>query len=111
MKSPALPRRALEAMVALAAVIIAASVCLIPGQAARVLGIELLGIGLVAWAMMTAIHRDIARKLDPRYKTGLHPDRGRRAVGDAFVRCRGKRRQSLRRTERKASTSWRPPAS
>ena len=60
-------------MLALSAVLIGASLCLVPGQAVRVLGIELLALGLLVWATMTAIQRDIARKLDAPHRRVFLP--------------------------------------
>jgi hypothetical protein len=50
---PQLPSRAAEALIALMTVLLVASACLVPGQPATALGIEIIAIGVIAWAAPT----------------------------------------------------------
>jgi hypothetical protein len=61
-----LPARAAEALLDLLSVLIVTTFALIPHQSARSCGIEILAVGLVAWALHTiALIR--SRKLDRKY--------------------------------------------
>jgi hypothetical protein len=73
MSMPSLPERALEAMVALATVLVEGSLLLVPGQSPRRVGAEVLAVGVVAWGITTGVHRDIANKLEDRYKRVFVP--------------------------------------
>jgi len=55
LKFPVLPGRALEAIVALVAVLAVSSLLLVPGQSIRMIGAELLLVGLVDWAFLGGI--------------------------------------------------------
>jgi hypothetical protein len=53
---PGLPGRGLEALALLVTVLVASTLGLVPGQPPWARGAELLGVGLVAWAVLLAIH-------------------------------------------------------
>jgi hypothetical protein len=54
---PALPGRAFEALAILVLVLFVATFGLVPGQASRTLGIEVLGTSLAVWAITVRIQR------------------------------------------------------
>lgn len=54
-QSPALPNRALEALLALLAALILASLLLIPVQPQVVIGVEILVVGVATWVALTVI--------------------------------------------------------
>jgi hypothetical protein len=58
-----LPNRALEALVALVAVLFMCSLLLIPGQSFLATGIEVLLIGLIDWMTMLLLQRNSLRKM------------------------------------------------
>lgn len=66
LKTPGLSGRAAEAVIVLLAVLIVASLLLVPGQRTAFIGIELLVAGLTVWAGLVTIHwaafRDWAAK-------------------------------------------------
>ena len=102
LKFPYLPNRALEALGLLVLVLVIASLMLVPGQSKIAIGIELLAIGIPAWAVLTWL--DVATLGAARYEKSrtnnvrlflsasaaatistvnnepVHPSRGSRAV-------------------------------
>jgi hypothetical protein len=56
LKGAGLPGRAGEAIVLLLSVLVVSTWVLVPGQSPRVLGVELLGSGLLAWLILLVIH-------------------------------------------------------
>lgn len=56
LRYPGLPERGAEAIALLMTVLIVCSLCLIPGQPSRLLGVELLLVTAVAWALLLRIH-------------------------------------------------------
>jgi predicted membrane-bound spermidine synthase len=65
---PGLPGRGAEALALLVTVLVTSTLGLVPGQPALALGAELLGVGLVAWAVVLAIHVQALR-----VRAGPHP--------------------------------------
>ena len=63
-----LPARALEAVVVLLSVLIASSLLLVPGQPTALLGAEVLVVGLLVWATITAIQTNTYRKVGASYR-------------------------------------------
>jgi hypothetical protein len=55
LSAPGVPGRAAEAVVVLAALLIAASALLVPGQSAGLLAAELAAIGIVDWIVVVAL--------------------------------------------------------
>jgi modulator of FtsH protease len=68
MSFPALPGRALEAVVALVTVLIESSVFLVPGQSVALLGGEVALIGLTGWGVLTLAQRDVMGKMEKQYR-------------------------------------------
>jgi len=64
--SPALPTRALIALVLLLLVLVIASLMVIPGQGLTAIGIEVLLIGGLAWIVMTAMDVHVYRYARPQ---------------------------------------------
>jgi modulator of FtsH protease len=63
-----LPGRAVEALIFLVGLLVVATVCLFPGQAREVLGVEVLVIGVVAWALPVRIQLENARRPERAYE-------------------------------------------
>jgi hypothetical protein len=63
-----LPNRALEALVALVAVLFTSSLLLIPGQSFVAIGVEVLLIGLINWGTMLYLQINILRKMEAQYR-------------------------------------------
>ena len=64
---PGLPGRGGEALALLVTVLAVSTLGLVPGQPPWALGAELLGVGLVAWALLLAIHVQALRvRASPR---------------------------------------------
>jgi modulator of FtsH protease len=63
-----LPYRALEALLLLAIVLVVSSLLLVPGQPARLVGIEVLSIGLCAWLAVTTIDVRMWRVTKAEYR-------------------------------------------
>jgi modulator of FtsH protease len=63
-----LPNRALEALVALIAVLFTSYLILIPGQPFLDMGIEVLFIGLIDWAVVLFLQLSSLRKMPPQYR-------------------------------------------
>jgi hypothetical protein len=55
--NPNLPPRAAKAVTTLVSILLGGSFCLVPGQSARVLGSELLLLGIGAWIAITVMQR------------------------------------------------------
>jgi len=53
LSSPILPNRALQALLVLLAILIVASLALVPGQSLAVVGVEVLAVGAGTWAINT----------------------------------------------------------
>jgi len=65
---PQLPGRAAETLIVLLCALAAASVGLVPGQAAHVLGAEVLGVGAIAWLVPVKMQLGVrTRPGDPRH--------------------------------------------
>jgi hypothetical protein len=64
-----LPNRALEAIAILALNLLIGLACLIPGQATPVLGAEVLGGGLVVWALLSRLHLQTARRIERAFRS------------------------------------------
>jgi cation transport ATPase len=62
--------RGLEALVILLLVLVTASLPLMPGQPLRLLGAEILLIGLVTFVVLIAIQRIYFREVEPAYRSG-----------------------------------------
>jgi len=65
---PRLPSRALEALLLLLTVLVVSSLMLIPGQALRIMGFELLGVGLAVWVTMLFIDINMLRVTKRKYR-------------------------------------------
>jgi len=65
---PKMPARALGALVVLVNMLIVAVLCLIPGQTAFSLGIELLCISVLAWLFTLRLDLGLIIKTEARYK-------------------------------------------
>lgn len=63
-----LPERALGALILLVTILIAASLELVPGQPAPVLGLEIVLVGFVAWAAATNTDVKSLRAIDEKYR-------------------------------------------
>ncbi len=68
MASSNLPNRALEALVALVAVLFISSLLLVPGQSFLAIGIEVLLIGLIDWMTMLLLQLNSLRKMQAQYR-------------------------------------------
>jgi hypothetical protein len=66
--SPHLPNRALEALVALLAVLFASTLLLVPGQPFLAYGIEVLIIGLIYCMILVVLQVNILRRMKPQYR-------------------------------------------
>lgn len=64
-----LPYRALEALILLLTVLIVSSLLLVPGQSTRIVGIEVLGIGLCVWIAIAVIDVRMWRVTDAQYRS------------------------------------------
>jgi hypothetical protein len=62
---PWLPGRALEALVMLLTVLVVSSLMLVPRQPPQLLGGEVLIVGLASWLMITRLHLQAWRVIDP----------------------------------------------
>jgi modulator of FtsH protease len=58
---PALPTRALMALILLLVILVVSSLMLIPGQTANAIAVEILAVGVVGWASVTAMDLHIFR--------------------------------------------------
>ena len=67
-QSPALPNRALEALLALLAALILASLLLIPVQPQVVIGVEILVVGVATWVALTVIQVRDWRRTPGEYR-------------------------------------------
>jgi hypothetical protein len=63
-----LPDRALQSLMLLGSVLLTSLLSLVPGQPIRLLGVELLCIGLVAWPMALKLDLEMLRNADPAYR-------------------------------------------
>jgi modulator of FtsH protease len=63
-----LPNRAMESIVILLLNLLAASAFLIPGQTPLALGLEVLAGGVVVWAVLSAMHVQTARTIEPEFR-------------------------------------------
>ncbi len=68
MASASLPNRALEALVALVAVLFISSLLLVPGQPFFASGIEVLLIGLIDWMTILLLQLNSLRKMQAQYR-------------------------------------------
>ncbi len=68
MKSSHLPKRALEALVVLVAVLFLASLLLIPNQSFFAIGIEVLLVGLCEWIIIVFLQIDSLRKMHAEFR-------------------------------------------
>jgi len=60
-KNPLLTARLAKALVTLTGVVFAATLCLVPGQSTRLLGVELIAAGVPIWIMVTVLERASSR--------------------------------------------------
>ncbi len=65
---PRLPDRALQSLMLLGMVLVTSLLYLVPGQPIRLLGVELLCIGPVAWPIVLKLDMGMLRNIDPLYK-------------------------------------------
>jgi modulator of FtsH protease len=65
---PRLTNRALQALLLLLTVLIVSSLLLVPGQPARLVGIEMVLIGLFAWTVITTIEVRNWRSVEARFR-------------------------------------------
>lgn len=66
-----LPNRALEALVALVAILVLSSLLLVPGQSWTAMGAEVLLIGVVYWAVICTISLRSWRLVERKYRATL----------------------------------------
>jgi hypothetical protein len=67
LQSKHLPNRAQEALLLLAINLVLATLLLVP-QPSDAIGYEVLGIGILAWLLITRLHVDIYRLIDPTFR-------------------------------------------
>jgi hypothetical protein len=67
---PALPTRALMALILLVITLVVSSLMLIPGQAANAIAIEILAVGVIGWVSVTAMDLHVLRYGKLRYRGG-----------------------------------------
>lgn len=77
-----LPNRAQEALLVMLVNLIVSALFLVPGQTAFSLGVEVLIGGLLAWAGVSALHRDSFRRMDAEFRGRALPAA---AMGQAAV--------------------------
>ena len=77
MASAHLPNRAQEALVVLLVNLLLSSLFLAPGQSPTGLGVEVLVVGLLAWAVVLLLHVDSFRQMDAIHRP--------RALGAAVI--------------------------
>jgi modulator of FtsH protease len=65
---PGLPGRAFEALTLLLAILFTSSLLLVPGQELRLIGAEILVIGLVVWATVVALQLNSWKTLDAQLR-------------------------------------------
>src|SRR6185437_5475366 len=65
---PALPGRALGALIVLLAVLITSSLLLVPGQSLTLVGIEILVVGVSVWGTSTFLQMNSWRQLEAQYR-------------------------------------------
>jgi hypothetical protein len=68
LQSKHLPNRAQEALLLLAMNLVLASLLLVPREPSEAIGYEVLGIGILAWSLITRLHVEIYRLIDPRFR-------------------------------------------
>lgn len=68
-----LPERALEALLALFAVLFVSSLILIPGQSLTLVGIELLGLGLIVWIVVLRLQINNMRRIKAEFRRSFLP--------------------------------------
>jgi hypothetical protein len=68
LSTPRLPNRAFAALLLLVAVLIVSSLLLVPGQPLRLLGMEVLITGLLAWTTVTVIDVRTLQGAEGRYR-------------------------------------------
>jgi hypothetical protein len=68
---PVLLDRALQALTLLIAILMIASLTLVPGPTSLDLGVEILVVGGAAWAILTTLSRRVLFRPDPRYRGPL----------------------------------------
>lgn len=68
-----LPERALEALLALFAVLFASSLMLIPGQSLALVGAELLGLGLIIWIAILRLQINNIRRMKAEFRRSFLP--------------------------------------
>jgi hypothetical protein len=67
---PALPTRALMALILLVITLVVSSLMLIPGQAANAIAIEILAVGVIGWVSVTAMDLHVLRYGKLRHRGG-----------------------------------------
>src|SRR5271155_2952358 len=65
---PRVPERALQAIIVLLAVLIVSSLLLVPGEPTSLMGLEMLAVGGVAWAINTWLEVGNLEKIDRQYR-------------------------------------------
>src|ERR1051326_3968867 len=65
--SPGLPGRAFEALILLVTVLITSSLLLVPDQSTTLVGIEVLGVGVIVWGIITTFQVNIWRQMEAQY--------------------------------------------
>lgn len=66
--SPRLSNRALQALILLLAILVMGSLLLVPGQPLVVYGVEVLVVGLLVWAALTALDVSSVRKAEIQFR-------------------------------------------
>jgi modulator of FtsH protease len=68
-----LPGRALESLVVLLIVLVLSSLMLVPEQSLTTVGLEILGVGVVGWVVVTALHVRRWRLVEPEFRSKSTP--------------------------------------
>jgi hypothetical protein len=65
---PRLPERALQTIIVLLALLLVSSLLLVPGEPTTAMGLEILGVGAVAWAISTLLEVGNLKKVAKEYR-------------------------------------------
>jgi hypothetical protein len=79
---PSAPPRVAEALIALLALLVAATALLVPGQPHWAIGAELLGVGATAWTTIIVLQRRAARAYAANHP---RPFTEKKATADGFA--------------------------
>lgn len=63
-----LPERALLALIILLAILVVSTLMIVPSQPLLIVAVELLGVGLATWILVTVLDVNILRKTESKYR-------------------------------------------